>query len=152
MSYCENFSPIKIHYSLSMWSREITWQIKSIKHQISNLTKSIASKFFRVVTYHKKLPPRNSHYPLMMCSFEVTWQIEYIIYFQKNYHYQTRQDNDLPWVTLTLKVTNVRPCDKLRKITYFTGLMFTLNLVGCWFWGGGTEHKRLICHRLLATN
>ena len=127
-------------------------KLKASSIKYLTLQKSIASKFFRVVTYHKKLPPRNSHYPLMMCSFEVTWQIEYIIYFQKNYHYQTRQDNDLPWVTLTLKVTNVRPCDKLRKITYFTGLMFTLNLVGRWFWGGGTEHKRLICHRPLATN
>ena len=71
---------------------------------ISTCTRSMDTKYGKVVTYHEVLPFTSSYDHLHKCSWEVMWQIKYVLSpLQKTNKHQTRQGVILPWQATPLK-------------------------------------------------
>ena len=111
---------------------------------ISTCTRSMDTKYGKVVTYHEVLPFISSYDHLHKCSWEVMWQIKYVLSpLQKTNKHQTRQGVILPW-----QATPLKSQDHLITWNNVRSNSWPLSLVKRWLQWEGLERKLLSRHWL----
>ena len=100
-AYLDGLLPIKLHEPLIMWSCKITWQPKIIVSALPQCLwpPNMASWWLATRDFH---PCYSTLWPPGLKSSRGKLKPLYL-HYRNIYGHKTRQDDDLPWVSLTHK-------------------------------------------------